>query len=944
MKLSTKLLVVFLAVGVIPFAAMGTVSLIKSQTGLKQAAFNQLDSINAIKTAQIETFFNEREEDMSVLVETVGTMRQDAVDKLEVSRDLKARQMERFFTERMGDAKILASNPHTLEAFNELYRAFNDNGGTESGAFKGNGNCQYESPFGYEIVHDMYFSSFKTFAEEYGYYDLFLMDATNGDIIFTVYKESDFGQQTTAMDAGTLQDAWENAIKGQPYLSDMAPYAPSAGAPAQFVAAPILNDGNLVGVLALQISTDAINAILGDRIGLGETGETYLVGQDYLMRSDSRLDPANHSIVASFRNPSSGKVETEAVQACLQGSTKTDVIIDYNGNPVLSAWTPITVGNKKWALLAEMDVAEALCPKDENGKYFFAKYIEKYGYYDLFLMNPDGYAFYTVSQEADYQTNFVDGKYASSNMGKLTRKVLQSKSFGIADFAPYAPSNGEPAAFIAQPFIHNGEVEMVIGLQLSLNSINSIMQQREGLGKSGETYLVGADKKMRSGSFRDPENFSVANSFGKNNLASSEQIIAALNGEKGNLIGPDYTKAITGKDNIVLASYSPVKVGNLTWALIAEIDEPEAFAAAIALKKVMLAIALVGILAIVGVALLMARSITGPINRVIRGMQASADQVASASTQVSSASQQLAEGASEQASSLEETSASLEIMASGAKISANNSEQANGKSQDAKAQAERGQAAMVQLNSAMEKIKSSSDETAKIIKTIDEIAFQTNLLALNAAVEAARAGDAGKGFAVVAEEVRNLAQRSAEAAKGTAELIAGSKENSNLGVTATDEVSNILEEVVSGIMEVSDLIKDVTTSANEQSRSVGEINTAVSQLDSVTQSNAAGAEESASAAEEMSAQASEMQSLVQQLVAIITGTPAGEMPAGEYDDFSGGGSSNSFLSKFRKSTPAPAPASAPAPRAVSFGSSIASGGNRPLDVVIPLDEESMIEL
>jgi methyl-accepting chemotaxis protein len=277
---------------------------------------------------------------------------------------------------------------------------------------------------------------------------------------------------------------------------------------------------------------------------------------------------------------------------------------------------------------------------------------------------------------------------------------------------------------------------------------------------------------------------------------------------------------------------------------------------------------------VVGVvmAIFMIRSITGSINKVISGLQGGSEQVASASVQVSASSQQLAEGSSEQAASLEETAASLEMMSSGAKQSADNSKKANVRAQEVKTIAEKGQTAMAGLNDAMGKIKESSDETAKIIKTIDEIAFQTNLLALNAAVEAARAGEAGKGFAVVAEEVRNLAQRSAEAAKGTTELIDGSKQNSDLGVQATGEVSSILEEVVGGIIEVTTSISELSTTAEEQARSVGEVNTAVGQMDSVTQSNAAGAEESASAAEEMSAQAGEMEGLVQELMQIVGGS------------------------------------------------------------------------
>lgn len=238
------------------------------------------------------------------------------------------------------------------------------------------------------------------------------------------------------------------------------------------------------------------------------------------------------------------------------------------------------------------------------------------------------------------------------------------------------------------------------------------------------------------------------------------------------------------------------------------------------------------------------------------------EQVTSAAGQISSGSQGLAEGASEQASSLEEISSSLEEMASMTRQNSENSNQAKALSQSARESADKGTAAMSRMTETINKIKKSSDETAKIIGTIDEIAFQTNLLALNAAVEAARAGEAGKGFAVVAEEVRNLAQRSAEAAKTTANMIEGSVKNSEEGVKVTEEVAEILGEIATGARKVNDLVMEIAAASGEQSQGIEQVNTAVSQLDKVTQQNAANAEESASAAEELNGQASEMQGLV----------------------------------------------------------------------------------
>jgi methyl-accepting chemotaxis protein len=171
---------------------------------------------------------------------------------------------------------------------------------------------------------------------------------------------------------------------------------------------------------------------------------------------------------------------------------------------------------------------------------------------------------------------------------------------------------------------------------------------------------------------------------------------------------------------------------------------------------------------------------------------------------------------------------------------------------------------MRRLSEAMDKIKASSDETAKIVKTIDEIAFQTNLLALNAAVEAARAGDAGKGFAVVAEEVRNLAMRSAEAAKSTSQLIEESVANAEGGVTLNHEVMEHLEEISKQVVRVSEVMDEVAAATDQQSQGIDQVNVAVEQMNQVTQQTAANAEESSSASEELTSQAEEMRNLVAQ--------------------------------------------------------------------------------
>ncbi len=683
LKIGPKLIAAFLVIGIVPFAVIGLLAVNKSSDALNSAAFDRLESVRAIKKAQMESFFAERQSDMGVLVETVSTLRQEAFAKLTAVREIKKNAIESYFQHINDQVITFSENGMIVDAmrtFAHTAATFRDDNAMDPARIKamreslaeyytGDFATEYvkqngvnpptdkwlaqlsddavalqheyirlnKNPLGskhildagadpsrYSAYHKKVHPTIRNYLEKFGYYDIFLVEPTNGTIVYSVFKELDFG---TSLISGpwsktNFADAFKRAraLKepGTVALVDYKLYTPSYDAPAGFIASPIFENGQMTGVLVFQMPLDKITSIMGERAGLGKTGETYLVGPDQLMRSDSYLDPKYHTVTASFRDPSKGAVLTEASKAALAGKSGADIVLDYNNNPVLSSYTPVKVGALSWGLLAEIDVAEAFVPIDASGKDYFAKYIEKYGYYDLFLMNPNGYVFYSATHEADYQTNMVNGPYKDSGLGKLTRDVLASKKYGVADFAPYGPSNNDPAGFIAQPVISKGKTELIVALQLSLDSINHIMQQREGMGQSGESYLVGPDKLMRSDSFLDQVNHTVKASFANPKKGSVNSVASnkALAGETGSEIVIDYN------GNPVLSAYTQVQVGEATWALMAEIDESEAFAPIRELQLMMLVFAAVGILAIAGCGFLMARSLSGPIKKMTDAMGA----------------------------------------------------------------------------------------------------------------------------------------------------------------------------------------------------------------------------------------------------------------------------------------------------------------------------------
>ncbi len=285
-------------------------------------------------------------------------------------------------------------------------------------------------------------------------------------------------------------------------------------------------------------------------------------------------------------------------------------------------------------------------------------------------------------------------------------------------------------------------------------------------------------------------------------------------------------------------------------------------------------VSLTAVLLSLVVGYLTTRSVVSGIGEVIADLDAASRQTLHASQQVNSSSQALAQGSSEQAASLEETSATLQQIAAMTRQTMEHMERMEHLVSQARENAGKGGEAMDLMVERINLIKDSSDKTAKIIKTIDEIAFQTNLLALNAAVEAARAGEAGRGFAVVAEEVRNLALRSAQAARDTSALIEESRTRAEQGVSASGDAQRLLQDIRGTVDDVSGVVRDVATAGQEQSRGVDQITHALAQLDQLTQTNAASAEQNAAASEELSAQSNSLSLVVDRLAGLVSGDAA----------------------------------------------------------------------
>ncbi|MCL2919950.1 methyl-accepting chemotaxis protein [Shewanella litorisediminis] len=562
---------------------------------------------------------------------------------------------------------------------------------------------------------------------------------------------------------------------------------------------------------------------------------------------------------------------------------------------------------------------------------YFTQMVKEYGYYDVFVIAPNGDLVYSHAKEADYGTNLVSGSFKDTNLAALFSTVLKTQEIEMVDFMPYSPSGGQPAAFIGMPVIHLGRVIAVVALQLSIERINQLMSQRAGMGQSGESYLVGNDYRMRSNSFLDPARRSVIASFAgsiEGNGVNTMATRAALKGQSDMDVISDY------QGNLVLSAYKPFSpdlAGKIRWALIVEIDEAEALESVVAIKNSLWIVLGISVLVVMVFALLIQRSVIRPLGgeptvmkqiseRVAGGDLAIdfdqaektgvylamatmsnnlrelvsriigiTEQLSAASEQTRVASEETNQSLFQQQANIERVSASINEMtatiadvAHNARQVADSTQAAYGLSQIADQQVRSNIFTINGLASAISEatevirgVEVQSLGISKVLEVIRGIADQTNLLALNAAIEAARAGEQGRGFAVVADEVRQLAQKTAQSTRDIEEMIALLQQGTQNAVGVMGESTGHLQQTVDSAectaeairnthMEIESIAANagqIATAATQQTLAAEEISQSLAVISDAGAVNAASSEQTAVASTQLSELALDLKSI-----------------------------------------------------------------------------------
>jgi methyl-accepting chemotaxis protein len=924
-RLKRKLILSMLLVGLLPLAGNIAINFFMSVSAMESAANRKMTSLGATKQHVVEAYIENVEKQLVTLAENTMTVNAskamaeafrklpDHVDSESADIDRYKRGLASFYQNEFGQkwqketetpidtARLIPDSTESVIA-QHLYisnSAFSL--GKKDGLDLGDDNSLYSQ------LHNAYHPVFRSLLQRYGYYDLFLVEPTEGRIVYSVYKEVDYATSLVngPYSNSGLADVFKQAIegeKGEVYMEDFSPYMPSYNAQAWFISTPVYIKNDLVGVLVFQLPTKQITKIIAEASSGDPHLNAYLVNKDGVMVAHSQSD--------EYQRLRNGRIETDVVTSALAGESSLITGVDYNGEEVMTYYAPIEFHGISWALVVEESLDIVLSSVYTLkyagmgiallGAIFTCVCALLLGRSVLKKLGADPSELQAVSgaiaeQDWDKVDSLVKGRHR--NVGVLSSMMSMKES--IQENIVQERKISEQNARIRQAL--NSVKSSVI---VTDNQFNIIFYNRsfERLLQSCHSDLsawvptlsktdgaVPATEGLRS------ELAPLIQGDGSVGEAASQvggthlRIVgcAVVSGD-GQQIGAvfewtDLTARVS-IENEIQTIVDGAKEGQLSGRI--DLNDKSGFFNRLStginqlldvneksLKEAMTSISAIASGDLTkpvanqysGAFGQLAHDINTTISKisnVVSELNATTTVVRSASGNMFEDNEKLSSRTEIQAGHLEETSASMEQITTTVKQNAHNASMANSVAADARSTAENGASVVKQAVSAMQEIAVSSNEIVDIIGVIDEIAFQTNLLALNAAVEAARAGEQGRGFAVVASEVRNLAGRSAVAAKEIKTLIEQSVNKVNEGSRLVNDSGQTLDDIIESVKKVSDFVSGIATASQEQSDGISQVNTAIATMDDMTQKNAEMVAQAMRSSESMKDQADRLGELI----------------------------------------------------------------------------------